>query len=247
MTNLGLALGGGGALGAAHVGVLQVLKERGIAPTIVAGTSAGAVIGAGYAAGRDPYHMEQLVLDADWENFGSFTLTPRLGLLDSEALRHSIDALGGDANIEDLPLTFGAVATNVHDRTATILRTGSVARALSASIAVPGIFAPVTIDGTTLADGGLVQNLPLQAALDMGAAHVIGVRLAPEWDALPQFRTSAQVHALEISPRVTLIRPHLGPRSPWIKKDLPGIIAAGRAAAESSLADYPVVDPRPAG
>ncbi len=244
MPRLALALGGGGTWGAAHVGVLQVLKERGIHPSLVAGTSAGAVIGAGYAADYDPYELEEMVTRAQWGNFGSITKKPKFGILDTEALARTIELIGGDRMIEDLPVRYCAVATDVKTRGAYAIDRGSVTHALAASIAVPGLFAPATHDGKILADGGLVQNLPIETAFQMGASHVIAVRLTAEWDSLPQFRTGTRVHELEIRDDVTLIHPKISGRSPWIPRDIPGLVAAGRAASESVLADYPVVTPR---
>ncbi len=244
--HLGLALGGGGALGAAHVGVLQVMHQRGIRPHIVAGTSAGSVIGAAYAAGYDPYWMEDLVLSSSWGTFGAVTFTPGLGVLDTAGLRASVEAVANaDALIEDLPLKYAAVATNVRTLEPVVLDRGPVVDAMCASIAVPGLFRPTQAQGHLLVDGGVVQNLPLQTVLDMGAEHVIGVRLAAEWDmGGPIPSTTLAIHELEIDRRVTLVTPRLGRRSQWVAKDLPGLIQLGREAAERAFEDYPVVLPR---
>jgi len=243
--NLGLALGGGGALGAAHVGVLQVLHERGIRPTIVAGTSAGAVMGAAYARGRDPYELEQMVLGATWGDFGTLTFTPGLGVLDTAGLRRTVERLSAsDVMIEDLPLTFAAVATDARTREAVVLNSGPLVDAVCASIAVPGVFRPSRAHGHLLIDGGVVQNLPLQTAFDLGAEQVIGVRLAAEFDYGPAPRTAIAVHELEIDRRVTIIAPRLGGRAQWSARDLAGLILLGREAAERTLSDYPVVHPR---
>lgn len=243
---LGLALGGGGALGAAHVGILQVLHERGIIPSIVVGTSIGSVIGAAYAAEIDPYELEELVLGAEWGDFGTFSMTPSLGLLNTEGLRVSIEKVVGTKLIEDLPIRYGAVASDLGAGRSVLLDHGPLYPAVAASIAVPGIFSPTKLDGQLLVDGGLFENLPLEAAFEMGARHVIGVRLVPEWDAIPNRYTSVKVHALEIRSDVTLISPRLQHRSQWVKKDIPGLIRDGRKAAELALSDYPVVTPRPA-
>ncbi len=238
---LGLALGGGGALGAAHVGVLQVLRERAIEPSIVVGTSAGSVIGAAYAAGIDPYELEELVTRATWGDFGTLSFTPGLGILDTQGLRATIDEIGGDELIENLPIRYGAVATDLTTSQVVLLDEGSIADAMCASIAVPGLFRPQRIHGHTLVDGGLLQNLPIEATFEMGARHVIAVRLAPEWDALRRFRTGPHVHDFEIRRDVTLISPALAHHSQWIARDIPGLVREGRAAAERALEDYPVV------
>ena len=244
---LGLALGGGGALGAAHVGVLQELAKRGIHPSIVVGTSAGAVIGAAYAAGFDLDELEEIVVGSSWGDFGTFAFTPGLGFLDTDGLRATIDRLTGpDLMIEDLPIRFGAVATDLTTREVVLIDSGSVADAVCASVSIPGLFRPAKIHGHLLVDGGVVQNLPLEATFEMGARHVIGVRLAPEWDGLPSVRTGTRVHEFEIRDDVTMIRPRIGQRSQWVTADLPGLVQAGRDAAIKALEDYPALGLRSA-
>jgi NTE family protein len=239
---LGLALGGGGVLGAAHVGVLQVLQERGIRPSIVAGTSAGAVIGAGYARGRDVYEMEALVTHATWRDFGRRPRRPGLGIADSSQLRETVERIGGhDGNIEDLPLAFAAVAADARTGALVVLRSGSLIDAVRASMSVPGLFLPTVVDGRTLVDGGIVQNLPLATVFDMGADHAIGVRLAPEWDRRPAPRTAVVVHEWEIDRRVTVVTPRVGRQSQWRVRGLPALVRLGREAAERAFADYPVI------
>ncbi|GIG55431.1 patatin-like phospholipase family protein [Demequina activiva] len=242
---VGLALGGGGVLGAAHVGVLQVLLERGITPTVVAGTSAGAVMGAAYAVGLDPYDLEARTYRAGWGTFGTLSPKPGLGLLTADALRQTVRNVAGDAVIEDLPLRYAAVATDIETREVVVLDRGPLADAIAASIAVPGIFRPVRVGGRMLIDGGVVQNLPIQTAFELGADHVIAVRLAPEWDGLGVEHTALQVHEWAIRSDVTLVRPILERRSQWLPRDLPGLVELGREAAERALAGYPVVSPPP--
>lgn len=239
---LAIALGGGGALGAAHVGVLEVLAERGIVPSIAVGTSAGAVIAAGYASGMDAYEMERLVVKADWGSFGTLSFTPGLGLLDTEGLRATVERIaGGDREIESFDVKYAAVATDAQTGELMLLDSGSVVDAMRASIAVPGLFRPPRVRGRLAVDGGMVQNLPIESAFTMGAEHVIAVRLAPEWDALPRFRTAVDVHEMEIRRDVTVIAPRLARRSQWRGRDIPGLVELGRQAAERALADYPLV------
>lgn len=236
---LALALGGGGALGSAHIGVLEVLDEYGVFPWIVVGTSAGAIIGGAYAAGLKPRAIEKLVRKATWSNFGIVTRRPRLGVLDTAGLLSTIDQLGGDRPIEDLPLRFGAVATDVKTRKAVLFDRGSISSALCASMAVPGLFAPVKRDGRWYVDGGVAANLPLQAALDMGATHVIAVRATPEWDILHTHKSEQEIAKLERLPNVTMIRPKLGGYAQWSRRDVSELILRGREAAEAVIAGQP--------
>ncbi|MBN2176704.1 MAG: patatin-like phospholipase family protein [Demequinaceae bacterium] len=233
---LALALGGGGALGAAHVGVLDVLSEHRIRPRIVVGTSAGAIIGGAYAAGMEPRVMGSLIQRATWSTFGVLTLTPRLGVLDTAALVATIERLGGDRLIEDLPIRFGAVATDVKTRTSVLLDRGRISEALCASIAVPGLFPPARIDGQWLVDGGMMANLPLASAFAMGATHVIGVRLTPEWDSLRVLKTGSEIERLERQDSVTMIRPDFEGFAQWSRRDVPALIQRGREAAKAVIA-----------
>ncbi|MFV0285944.1 MAG: patatin-like phospholipase family protein [Demequina sp.] len=245
MPRLGLALGGGGALGAAHVGVLQVLHERGIVPSIITGTSAGSIAGGAYALGIDPYDLADRVVHWSWSTFGRWTPRPGLGILTADALLDGLaEVTGGDPQIEDLPTRFAAVATDVNTREAVVLDHGSLSLAVAASIAVPGVFRPVPHQGRHLLDGGLVQNLPLEACFGLGAEHVIGVRLQPEWD-FPGFESTVRVHEWEIRADVTVIAPRLVGHTAWEVKDLAALVQLGREAAEEEFDDYPVINARP--
>lgn len=232
---LGLALGGGAAFGAAHLGVLQVLAARRIRPGIVTGTSAGALVGAAYAAGMPLRTIERTILDADWSTFGTFTLSPRLGLLDPSALARTIERLGGDRLIEELPIRFGAVATDLLARRSIVITEGPLGRALEASMAVPGLFPPVRREGRLLVDGGVAANLPIEAARAMGAETVIAVRVRPEWELLPIVRSAEEIAALERDPSTILVHPDLSGYSQWSRADVPQLIEAGRVAATEAL------------
>lgn len=234
---VGLALGGGGALGAAHVGVLHALREHDIHPAVVAGTSAGSLIGAAYAAGLSLSQIEDAVRTAQWSTFGRLRPSARWGLLDSTALLDTIDRLGGEPLIEELPLRFAAVSTDLRTRKAVALDSGLLGIALRASIAVPGVFPPILVGDRVLVDGGLAANLPIAAAQRLGATFTIAVRLRPEWEKLPVVPSAQQIAALEASPDVLVIRPDLRGFSQWSRTDVPRIIDAGYEAARAALAD----------
>lgn len=234
---LGIALGGGAVLGAAHLGVLQELQARGLQPEFVAGTSVGALVGAGYAAGLGLDLIETLILDARWADFGQLTLAPRLGILDSTALERTATRIGMDLRIEDLPLTFGAVTTDLLTREEVVMTSGSLTRALRASIAIPGLFPPVTDNGRILIDGGLVANLPISAVRGLGARWVIAVRVRPEWECLPIAPTADKIAHLETEPNTIVIRPRVDDLSMWRMTDVPQLIEAGRDAARATLGE----------
>ena len=175
---LGLALGIGSARGWAHIGVLQVFDEEGVRPDIVCGSSIGALVGAAYAAG-------ELARFADWvqglgmrDVFGFMDFNLTGGMLKGEKLIAFWRRNFADFNIESSPMLYGAVATDLHSGAEVWLRHGSIADAVRASIALPGLFTPVVReDGRLLVDGGLVNPVPTSLARAMGADIVIGVDL----------------------------------------------------------------------
>lgn len=175
---VGLALGSGSARGWAHIGVLQVLRDEGVPLDMVCGASIGALVGAAYAAGE----LERF---AGWtqslglrEVFGFMDFNLAGGMLKGEKLIAFWRRNFADFDIESSPLPFGAVATDLHSGAEVWLREGSIADAVRASIALPGLFTPVVgADGRLLVDGGLVNPVPTSLARAMGADIVIGVDL----------------------------------------------------------------------
>ncbi|MEY9851198.1 NTE family protein [Leifsonia sp. EB41] len=233
---LGLTLGGGGAFGAAHVGVLQVLAERGIRPGIITGTSSGALVGAAYAAGFEPPAIERAALRFRWSAIARWSLTPRWGLLDTHAVRHSLHRLlGSDPLIEHLPRRFAAVATDLRTRQAVTIDEGPLSVALRSTIAVPGLLPPVRRDGRLLADGGIVDNVPVQATRALGATRVIVVRLHAKWENVRMMRMVTRTADLKRDPSVVLIQPEMGGMAQWGMSDVPRLIAEGRRVATAAL------------
>lgn len=164
-----LALGGGGAKGAAHIPVLEVLDDLGLKPKAITGTSIGALMGAAYAAGHSGADLRAHVLALSGRKARSIWALlrdPRTtgGLLGAGAAYDVVVPEGMPARIEDLRLPVTIVATDFYAHESVHLDRGPLPEAVAASIAIPGIFAPVEIDGRTLVDGGMTQNLPLRAA-----------------------------------------------------------------------------------
>ncbi|KQM83031.1 patatin-like phospholipase family protein [Agromyces sp. Leaf222] len=233
---LGLTLSGGAAFGAAHVGVLQVLEERGIRPGIVAGTSSGAVVAAAYAAGFDPMLIERAALSFRWSAIAKWSFAPRLGLLDARALDDAVRRVfGSDPLIESFPRRFGAVATDLRTRQAVTIDRGPLSVALKSTIAVPGLLAPVRRDGALLADGGMVDNVPVAATRELGASRVIVVRLHAKWENVRMMRTVSRTQELANDPSVVLIQPEMEGMAQWTMSDASRLIAEGRRAASAAL------------
>jgi NTE family protein len=173
---LGLALSGGAARGAAHVGVLKALSEEGVLVDCIAGTSAGALVAGAYAAGMAFAELEELARTMRWRDFGRMTLS-RLGIQSNARMEEYIRARFPVTRFEQLKIPFAAVATDLHTGAVVVMRDeGDVAFAIRASCAVPGWYVPVTdADGRQLVDGGLVANLPVSVTRSLGAEVVVAV------------------------------------------------------------------------
>ncbi|RQH15635.1 patatin-like phospholipase family protein [Bradyrhizobium sp. RP6] len=179
---IGLALGGGAARGFAHIGIIKTLLANGIVPDVVVGTSIGAVVGGLYAAGqldtleewgRSLQGMRNILGYLDIRLNGS-------GLIGGEKLATRLEEACGQIQIEDLPIKFAAVATEVRTGHEIWLTRGRVVNAMRASYALPGIFAPVLIGDRWLVDGALVNPVPVSAARALGAEIVIAANLSSD-------------------------------------------------------------------
>jgi NTE family protein len=176
-TRIGLALGGGSARGWAHIGVIRALVDAGIEPDIVCGTSIGALVGAAYVGGElDP--LETWVRSLRLQTVVSFLdFSLNGGLIKGEKLIGFFRSHFVDRDIRELARPFGAVATDLRRGREVWLREGPVTDAVRASIALPGLFTPVQLDGSWLVDGGLVNPVPVSLCRAMGADLVIAVNL----------------------------------------------------------------------
>jgi NTE family protein len=180
---VGLALGGGAARGFAHVGVIQVLEEAGIKPNLVVGTSAGSLVAALYASGRNGPQLQTVAMSMDEAAFADWTLPIfNRGVLRGEALARYVNAQVGNRLIENMALPLGIVATDLNSGQGVLFRRGDTGTAVRASSAVPAVFLPVKIGSQEYVDGGLVSPVPVRYARQMGAELVIAVDIssAPE-------------------------------------------------------------------
>ncbi len=173
---VGLALGGGFARGIAHIGVLQALLSNQIPIHLVAGTSAGSLVGALFCAGLDPWMLERSAEQMNWRGLIRLRLR-RDGLLDMQGLEQFILGHIGDIDFQDLKIPFTATATDLTTGKEALLDSGKVSAAVRASCAFPGIFLPVRVGRQTLVDGGLTHPIPTDVVRRMGADVVIGVDL----------------------------------------------------------------------
>lgn len=175
---VGLALGSGSARGWAHIGVIKALRDMGIHPDIISGCSIGALVGGAYAAG----HLDELetwlrtLRRKDVISFFDLNLSSG-GLIAGERLMNFFRDRVGDAIIEQLPILFAAVATELNTGREIWLKSGSLLTAVRASISMPGVFTPVQIEDRWLVDGGLINPVPVSMCRAMGADIVIAVNL----------------------------------------------------------------------
>jgi NTE family protein len=207
---IGLVLAGGGAKGGAHVGVLKVLEEQRVPIDCIAGTSMGALIGAGYAAGLPAAELERFIAGVNWSavvggvgrrpaepieqkqlataastplelGFQNGKIVTPGGLSDTsgidDLLRTYVARARMVADFDQLPIPFRAVATDMVTGRMVVLKSGDLATAMRASMAIPGAFAPVIGNGYILADGGMVRNIPVDVARETCADVVIVVNL----------------------------------------------------------------------
>jgi len=174
---IGLALGGGAAKGFAHIGVIKMLEANGFKPDVVAGTSAGSVVGAMYASGMDPFQLQEKAVALDETSIRDVRLFSG-GLVQGLALQDFVNEQVGKRPIERMRKPFAAVATRLETGERTVFVRGNTGQAVRASSSVPGVFEPVTIGNYQYVDGGVVSPVPVDAARELGADFVIAVDIS---------------------------------------------------------------------
>lgn len=218
---VGLVLGGGAARGFAHIGVIQVLEEAGVRPSLVVGTSAGSLVAAFYASGKTGAQLQQIAESMEEATFADWTLPIfSRGMLRGEALARYVSTQVNGRLIENMPLALGIVATDLNSGQGVLFRRGDTAMAVRASSAVPALFQPVKISGREYVDGGLVSPVPVRYARQMGAELIIAVDIssAPESNAasdtleilLQTFSImSKSINSFELREADVVVRPSL--------------------------------------
>jgi NTE family protein len=281
---IGLVLGGGGAKGAAHVGVLSVLEELRIPVDCIVGTSMGALVGGTFASGMDAKELEHAVRSISWQDAiarsglrakvpmrrklagNTYSNSLEFGVRDGRIVAPSglistqnVDLMiqylvarsRGIGDFDRLPIPFRAVATDMQTGEMVVLSKGDLALAMRASMAVPGAFAPVTIDGRILGDGGLTRNVPVDIARQTCADVVIAVAVPNPAPTAEQLRSPLTLMARTLDVLINANERQqletLGPDDVKIVIDMgdigsasfervPDAIPVGRAAALAQLA-----------
>lgn len=271
---IALVLGGGGARGAAHIGVLEVLEKLRVPVDCVAGTSMGALVSGAYVAGRTPADMRSELAKADWNdmfqdnppyseiNYRNKTISTRFmpgsetgvsdkgvayqgGVVSGQKIKlffnRLINSDLGERNIESLPLPLSIIATDIGNGDKVVFRSGSLSKAMRASMSVPGLMAPIDHQGHKLVDGGLVDNVPIEEARALCQADVViavnvGSPLMKAEDVGSLLTVSVQMINILTEQNVTRSLATLKPTDIYIKPDLDGI-TAGDFAKSSETAD----------
>lgn len=180
---VGLVLGGGGAKGAAEVGVLKVIDQVGIPVDYIVGTSIGSIVGGLYSCGYKPAQLDSLFRVQDWLKL---LIDPDLklnGIMKGGKVEEMINDMTGRSdsiNFDELPIPFRCVAVDKKTMTEVVLKDGSLARSMRASMSIPVVFSPVEMNGMELVDGGILNNLPVDVVRKMGADVVIAVDLTQD-------------------------------------------------------------------
>lgn len=245
---IGIALGGGIGYGFAHVGVLKVLEASGLNFDIVSGTSVGSIVGALYAAGKSAAEIEKITAEVQWQDLLKLII-PKEGLVSLENLEDFLKKACGCKNIEDMPIKFSAVATDLVKGKSMVFDSGPVTKAVRASCSIPGIFTPLHIDGAILVDGGVTNNIPVDVVKKQGADFIIGVDvltnsrtdLAAKPDIFKIMWQSFEILINEntkntiYSDADVMIMPEIGEENPFDLSHRSRIIKKGMFAAEEKL------------
>lgn len=244
---IGLALGGGAARGFAHIGVIQVLEENGIKPDLVVGTSAGSLVAALYASGKNGLALAAMADSMDETAITDWAF-PGRGLIRGEALARFVREATGGKTIEQMRMPLGIVATDLDNGAPVLFQRGDAGIAVRASSAVPAVFQPVRIGTREYVDGGLVSPVPVRFARQMGAELVIAVDISAVPDGaatgdpmrmlLQTFAImSRSINAFELREADVVLRPKLADVSSADFAARKRSIQAGREIALAMLSE----------
>ncbi len=191
--SVGLALGAGAAKGFAHIGVLKALEEAGVRIDMIAGSSMGAIIGGGYAAGLSVTELSDVALKSDWIDVLNLLdpVFPTRGFIDGQKIKAFLDELYGNKNIEDLALPFAATTVDILQGDLYVINKGNLASAARASSSVPIVFNPLSSGERVLVDGGMIDPVPIDVVRSMGADYIIAVNVL----AFPEDKDQKQAFA----------------------------------------------------
>jgi NTE family protein len=173
---IGLALGGGGAKGFAHIGVLKALEENKIPIDMISGTSIGAVVGALYCLGKTPEEIKEIAKNTSWKKLRDWSI-PRKGLIKGDKIENYLREIFDKKSFADLKIPLFVTSLDSSEFREVIFNKGDLAKAARASVSIPGIFVPVENNGNILVDAGILDNIPVELLKKEGADIIIAVSL----------------------------------------------------------------------
>ncbi len=245
---IGLALGGGAARGIAHIGVLKYLEERNVKPCCIAGTSAGSIVGAFYCSGMPVEKIGQVISEMSWRDLVRLSL-PRKGVIKSSRLLRLIEEHIGDMTFQELKIPLLINAVDLLSGEEIVISEGSVARAVEASSAIPGIFTPVRLGNHLFVDGGLLDNVPVTLMVDRNIDYIIAVDVGAQklLQKEPNTIFEVLIQSFDIVRRHRdmpahkyadkMIKPDLGEFAIWDTSKADIMIKRGYDAAKETLAN----------
>ena len=243
---IALALGGGGAKGFAHIGAIKVLESHGIKAKIVTGTSAGSFVGSLYASGKTGFQLQDIALTLEESDIRDLTFSKQ-GFITGQKLQDYVNKQVGNKPIQQFPIRFAAVATQLDNGQKVAFNRGNAGQAVRASCSIPNVFIPATIGGKRYVDGGLVSPIPVQTARDMGADIVIAIDISARpkagqstniWSLLDQTLNimGQQTINQELAQADIVIKPEVGNLGVLDLKARHQSILEGERAAQRQLA-----------
>jgi len=247
MKKIGLGLSGGAVRGLAHIGVIRELEDANIPVSFIAGTSAGSLVGALVAAGYRYHDLYQIARSLTWKDLGKLTF-PSKGFLSGEALEEFVHRHIGNITIEELPIPFAAIATNLNTGATKAFTSGPLAPAIRASCAIPGVYTPMEREGAVYVDGGVKSFDPVRHVRELGAEFTISVKLTPSpFPSRPPGNivevllaafdiNTSHIAGLEPEGDVT-IEPDLSGTNPYDFDQIEDLVDRGRRAASAMIRD----------
>ena len=243
---IALALGGGGAKGFAHIGAIKILESHGIKPKIVTGTSAGSFVGSLYASGKSGFQLQEIALKLEESDIRDLTISKQ-GFITGQKLQDYVNKQIGNKPIQQFPIRFAAVATQLDNGQKVAFNKGNAGQAVRASCSIPNVFIPATIGGKRYVDGGLVSPIPVQTARDLGADIVIAIDISARpkagqssnlWGLLDQTLNimGQQTINQELAQADVVIQPQVGNLGVMDLKSRHQSILEGERAAQRQLA-----------
>ncbi len=234
---IGLALGGGAVLGAAHIGVLRALKETGIKIDMVAGTSIGALVGALFAFGVPWHEIQDITIKMKWLDISKISLS-KFGILSNTKIESLMHGHLGDVDFIQANMPLSIIASDIQNGKKAVIKTGRVADAVMASTCIPGVFSPIIKKDQVLVDGGILENGPINTIKDMGADVIIGVDLNANKsfskpknmiDVLVNTISLSMAHSVQLQSQKAdlLLQPDLSAYNLHNTKQVPDLIAKG--------------------